>query len=216
MCFFGLFSDLCLSGLTELDSKRWKILNSVFGLMVMGVSAKIRNGFECFCKCNIFVFQIWVKKNSVRRSVLVFGNVSFNIVVRINHDNVASRRAVGRTHTIIRLQTRIRRKDGTEDFGGFVFVLDGFVQRDSVCSFNSSVSFPATTPRATTPHRSLFRLPRLGLPRPTDTLRLPRRGLPLPYRYIQADRLPGLQGYYTRASTLLTNFWVPAGYHTCG
>ena len=84
-------------------------------------------------------------------SILVFGNVCFNIVVRINHDNVASRRAVGRTHTIIRLQTRIRRKDGTEDFGGFVFVLDGFVQRDSVCSFNSSVSFPATTPRATTP-----------------------------------------------------------------
>ena len=32
--------------------------------------------------------------------------------------------AVGRTHTIVRLQTRIRRKDGTENFGGFVFVLD--------------------------------------------------------------------------------------------
>ena len=31
---------------------------------------------------------------------------------------------VGRTHTIVRLQTRIRRKDGTENFGGFVFVLD--------------------------------------------------------------------------------------------
>ena len=91
--------------------------------MVMGVSAKIRNGFECFCKCNIFVFQIWVKKNSVRRSVLVFGNVSFNIVVRINHDNVASRGAVGRTHTIVRLQARIRRKDGTENFGGFVYVV---------------------------------------------------------------------------------------------
>ena len=29
------------------------------------------------------------------------------------------------------------------------------------------VSFPAITPRATTPHRSLFRLPRRGLPRPT-------------------------------------------------
>ena len=27
---------------------------------------------------------------------------------------------VGRTHTIFRLQTRIRRKDGTESFGGFV------------------------------------------------------------------------------------------------
>ena len=30
--------------------------------------------------------------------ILVFGNVCFNIVVRINHDNVASRGAVGRTH----------------------------------------------------------------------------------------------------------------------
>ena len=38
--------------------------------------------------------------------------------------------AVGRTHTIVRLQTRIRRKDGTENMGGFVFVLDGFLQRD--------------------------------------------------------------------------------------
>ena len=66
------------------------------------------------------------------RSILVFGNACFNIilVVRINHDNVASRRAVGRTHTIVRLQTRTRRKDGTENFGGFVYVLDGFLQRD--------------------------------------------------------------------------------------
>ena len=31
---------------------------------------------------------------------------------------------VGLTHTIVRLETRIRRKDGTENFGGFVFVLD--------------------------------------------------------------------------------------------
>ena len=101
--------------------------------MVMSVLAEIRNGFECFCKCNIFVFQIWVKKNSV---VFWFGNACFNIVVWINHDNVASRGAVGRTHTIVRLQARTHRKDGTENFGGFVYVL---------------VSFPATTPRATTP-----------------------------------------------------------------
>ena len=33
-------------------------------------------------------------------------------------------RGVGRTHTIVRLQTRIRRKDGTENFGAFVYVLD--------------------------------------------------------------------------------------------
>ena len=39
---------------------------------------------------------------------------------------------VGRTHTIVRLQTRIRRKDGTENFGGFVYVLDGFLQGDFV------------------------------------------------------------------------------------
>ena len=57
--------------------------------------------------CNILVFQIWVKKLC---SVLAFRNVCFNIVVRINHDNVASRGAVGRTHTFVRLQTRIRRK----------------------------------------------------------------------------------------------------------
>ena len=97
------------------------MLNSVCGLMVMGVFAEIRNGFECFCKCNILVFRIWVKKNS---SILVCGNVCFHIVVRINHDTVASRGAVGRIHTIVRLQTRIRRKDGTEIFRGFVYVLD--------------------------------------------------------------------------------------------
>ena len=51
---------------------------------------------------------------------------------------------VGRTHTIVRLQTRIRRKDGTENFGGFVYVLDGFPQRDFVlwvfmCPINFSL-----------------------------------------------------------------------------
>ena len=108
-----------------------------------------------FSGCNIFVFQILGKEKLC--SVLIFGNVCFNIVVRINHDNVASRGAVGRTHTIVRLQTKIRRKDGTENFGGFVYVVGlhngisccGFC----VCSINFSLSFPATTPRATTPHR---------------------------------------------------------------
>ena len=65
---------------------------------------------------------------------------------RINHDNVASRGAVGRTHTIVRLQTRTRRKDGMENFGGFVYVLDGFLQRDFLlwvfmCSINFSLFF---------------------------------------------------------------------------
>ena len=133
-----------------------------------GVFAEIRNGFECFCKCNIFVFQIWVKKNSVPGSILLFGNVSFNIVVRINHDNVGSRGAVGRTHTItmiVRLQTRIRGKDGTENFGGLVYLLDEFLQRDFgllvlMCSINLSVSFS--------------RPPRRGLPRPVYTPGLSR------------------------------------------
>ena len=39
--------------------------DSVFGLMVMGVFAEIRNGFECFYKCNIFCFQIWVNNSVV-------------------------------------------------------------------------------------------------------------------------------------------------------
>ena len=43
----------------------WKTLNSVFGLMVMGVFEEMSYGFKYFCKCNISVFQIWVKKNSV-------------------------------------------------------------------------------------------------------------------------------------------------------
>ena len=56
--------------------------------------------------------------------------------------------SVGRTHTIVRFQTRIRRKDGTENFGGFIYVLDGFPQRDFVlwvfvvfmCPINISLS----------------------------------------------------------------------------
>ena len=142
-------------------------------------------------------------------SISVFGNVCFNIVVQINHDNVASRGAVGRTHTIVRLQTRTRRKHG--EFRGFRICI-GWISTTRfyvvgfMCSINFSlffwVSFPATTPRATTPHRSLFRLP--------------RRGLTHPYGCIQANRLPRLQGYHTQATTLQTNFWVQAGYHTCG
>ena len=41
-----------------------------------------------FSGCNIFVFQILGKEKLC--SVLIFGNVCFNIVVRINHDNVAT------------------------------------------------------------------------------------------------------------------------------
>jgi len=128
-------------------------------------------------------------------SILVFGNVCFNIV-RINHDNVASRGAVGRTHTMSDcrqepVEKMERRISGVSymywmDFYNEIFCC-GFL-----CARLISVSFSG----------SLFRLP--------------RRGLPRPYRCIQANRLPRLQGYHTRATTLHINFWVQAGYHTCG
>ena len=87
---------------------------------------------------------------STRSRVYIFGTQNFHgLILR-----------VGRTHIIVRLQTRTRRKDGTENFGGFVYVLDGFL-RDFCCGFLFarliSVSFSG----------SLSRLPRRGLPRPT-------------------------------------------------
>ena len=95
------------------------------------------------------------------------------------------------------MQTRIRQKDGTENFGGFVDLLDGFLPRDFVlwvfmCSINFSVSF--------------FRLPRQGLPRPIYTPRAitPRAITPLP-------PLPGYhaEGYHARADTFnLTRYRV--------
>ena len=132
-------------------------------------------------------------------SVLVFGNVCCNIVliliVRINHDNVASRGAVGRTHTIVRLQTGNRRKDhGTENFGGVVYVLDRFPQRDLMlwvfmCPINI-IPFCRL---------SIFRLPRRGLP---------RRGLPRPIYTARATTpLPPLHSYHA---------WVYPGYHAKG
>ena len=106
---------------------------------------------------------------------------------------MSKRRCVGRTHTIVRFQTRSRRKRGTDNFGGFIYVLDGFPRRHFVlwvfmCPINiipflSLVYISATTPRATTPHLyrtghhaftttaqlsrlCISRLPRQGLPRP--------------------------------------------------
>ena len=75
-------------------------------------------------------------------SILVFGNACFNIMVRINHDNVASRGAVGRAHIIVRLQTRSRRKNGTDNFGGFVYVLDEFPQRDFLSVSYTHLTLP--------------------------------------------------------------------------
>ena len=91
------------------------------------------------------------------------------------HTIAIDRPGVGRTHTIVRLQTRTCRKDRTENFGGFVYVLDGFPQRDFVlcvfmCANNISllcVYFVSLLPLLL----SLFRLPRRGLPRPIYTAR---------------------------------------------
>ena len=52
-------------------------------------------------------------------SILVFGNICFNKVVQINHDNVASRGAVGRTHIIVRLQIAdMKPSKGSHDWNG--------------------------------------------------------------------------------------------------
>ena len=99
---------------------------------------------------------------------------------------------VGRTHTIVRLQIRTRRKDGTENFGGFVYVLDGFPQRDFVlwvfmCPNNISlfrVYSVSILFLFLCLFFSLFRLPRRGLPRPIYTARA-------------ITPLPPLHGYHT-------------------
>ena len=139
-------------------------------------------------------------------SILVFGNVCFNIVVRINHDNVASRGGCWTYSHHCQIADKNPSKRWNGEFRGFRICI-GWISTTRfllwvfMCSINFSlffcVSFLATTPRATTPHRTLLRLPR-------------------PYRCIQANRLPRLQGYHTRATTLHINFWVQAGYHTCG
>ena len=104
-----------------IQNDRWKILNSVFGLMVMGVFAETRNGFECFYNCNIFCFPDLGKQFST--VVFWYSAMYVTKIIRINPDNVASRGAVGRTHIIVRFQAGNRRKDhGTENFGGFVYV----------------------------------------------------------------------------------------------
>ena len=111
----------------------------------------------------------------------------------MNHDNVASRGAVGRTHTIVRLQTRIRRKDGTENYGGFVFVLDlynGILCCGFLCARLISVSFPVTTPGATTPvqiHSSQQATTSAGLPHPSYHA---------PYKLLGTGGLSNLEGRF--------------------
>ena len=69
----------------------------------------------------------------------------------------------------------------------------GFCVVGFVCSFNFSVSFPATTPRATTPHRSLFS----GYH--AEGYHAP----PIPYGY-------HAEGYHARTYTFKLT-----GYHVC-
>ena len=129
----------------------------------MGVFAGIRNGFEFFANAT---FLFYLSKEKLF-SILVFGNVRFNIVVRINHDNVASRGLLDvlRPLSDCRQESVEKRQDGTENFGGFAYVLDGFPQRDFVlwvfmCPINFILFclYFLVSP--------FFRLPRQGLPRP--------------------------------------------------
>ena len=123
----------------------------------MGVFAEIRNGFECFCKYNIFFCFQYLSKEKLC-SILVFGSVRLSKVVRLNHDNVVSRGAVGHTHTIVRLQTRIRQKMERRISGVSYMCWMDFHNEILCCGFTCarliSVSFSGS-------------LPQRGLPRPT-------------------------------------------------
>ena len=79
--------------------------------------------FSVFANATFLFSRFELKKTLYVVFSYLFANLRFDIVVRTNHHDVASRGAVGRTHTIVRLETRICRKDGTENFGGFVYVL---------------------------------------------------------------------------------------------
>ena len=131
-----------------------------------------------FTNATFFVFQIWVN-NSV---VFWYSGMYVTKIIRINHDNVASRGAVGRTHIIVRFQTGNRRKHQFErkiswvsymcwiDFHngiwgcGFLCTLLITLYFVSILSlfYLYFVSiFPATTPRAITSlpyHHGLSRL----------------------------------------------------------
>ena len=96
-----------------------------------------------------------------------------------------------------------------------------------LCARLIPVSFPATTPRATTPHR-LFLATTPRATTPHRSIRLPQRGLPRPTAlfpgYHARTHAIKLTGYHVcrvttpelRRTTLQSNFWVQAGYRTCG
>ena len=144
--------------------------------------------------CSIIFLRLFVSRGaygesvqlSVYRSASIY-KYEYAVKFYFYADHAAF---VGRTHTIVRLETRIRRKDGTEDFGGFVCVLDGFPQPDFVLwvfmcpiifilfsgyhaeGYHAPPLFPATTPRATTPHRSFAGYHAEGYHARTDEFKL--------------------------------------------
>ena len=78
---------------------------------------------------------------------------------------------VGRTHSIVRLQTRIRRKDGSENFGvSYICGMDfhnGILCCGFLCARIISLCFSTLfLPLPCVFSVSLLRLPRQGLPRP--------------------------------------------------
>ena len=111
-----------------------------------------------------FVFQIWVN-NSV---VFWYSGMYVTKIIRINHDNVASRGAVGRTHIIVRFQTGNRRKHQFErriswvsymcwiDFHNGIWGCGFLCARLITLYFVSILSLFCLS----------FRLPRRGLSRP--------------------------------------------------
>ena len=162
--------------------------------MVMGVFAEIRNGFECFCKCNIFCFP-----DSGKEKLRVFSYLGMFQYSSPNKSWQCCEQGGCWTYLYhCQIADKNPSKRWNVEFWGFricigfgllphivvfrVCLYNGTLCCGFLCARLISASFPATTPR-----------------------------LPRPYRYIEANRLPHLQGYHTRATTLHTNLWVKEG-----
>ena len=140
----------------------------------MGVFAEIRNGFDYFRKCKCFLD---LSKETLC-SILVFGNVRFNIVVRINHDKVASRELDVLTPLSDCRQESVEKMEQRISGLSFMCWMDfhngilccGFYVPDKFHSLLSSLL-------------SLLRLRRQGLPRPIYIARAitPMAITPLPH-----------------------------------
>ena len=92
-------------------------------------------GWGCNNACLLFLCYLYCVSNSFRGveplavsvpALLTAGcKVGDRMLLVLNRSGAGvDVRIVRRTHTIVRFQTRIRRKDGTENFGGFVYVFD--------------------------------------------------------------------------------------------